>query len=246
MNYQVLTPNIGVKDVSETVKFYSDILGFKMITSIPKNGNLIWAMLGCGPVKLMFQDQGNLEEEYPELKGRGLQSVSTLYLKMKNKNSLYDKVKNSKYLVKEINTTPYGVEEFAIRDNNGLILTIADETCSTLNYDNLFLPADNYEVSKKFYEETLGLHIKFEFAEHGMVAFMVGNEEPAIILKDKNKFPNAKPTIWIEVPNAKAIYNEMKDKGVRFLTEPFKISTGWAVEFVDPSGNNLGFTDYIK
>jgi predicted enzyme related to lactoylglutathione lyase len=24
----------------------------------------------------------------------------------------------------------------------------------------------------------------------------------------------------------------------------FKIRTGWAVEFIDPSGNNLGITDY--
>ena len=60
------------------------------------------------------------------------------------------------------------------------------------NYDNLFLPAENLEESKKFYADVLGLPIKFEFANQGMVAFKVGNEEPAIILKDKNKFPNAK------------------------------------------------------
>jgi len=29
-----------------------------------------------------------------------------------------------------------------------------------------------------------------------MVAYNIGNEEPAIILKDKNKFENLKPTIW--------------------------------------------------
>jgi predicted enzyme related to lactoylglutathione lyase len=79
----------------------------------------------------------------------------------------------------------------------------------------------------------------------GMVAYKVGNEEPAIILKDKSKFPNVKPTIWIEVENAKRTYEELKEKGVKFLSEPFKIMTGWAVEFIDPSGNQLGFTDYI-
>ena len=31
-----------------------------------------------------------------------------------------------------------------------------------------------------------------------MVAYNIGNEEPAIILKDKNKFENLKPTIWYE------------------------------------------------
>lgn len=114
------------------------------------------------------------------------------------------------------------------------------------NYDNFFLPVDDYEESKRFYSEVLGLQIKFEFAEHGMVAFVVGNEEPAIILKDKKKFPEAKPAIWIEVENVKSIYDKMKQDGVRFLTEPFKIRTGWAVEFVDPSGNIIGLTDYDK
>ena len=114
------------------------------------------------------------------------------------------------------------------------------------NYDNFFLPIDDFEKSKKYYSETLGLKIKFEFKEQGMIAFCVGNEEPAIILKDKKKFPNAKPSIWIEVDNVKEKYNEMKEKGVKFITEPFKIGTGWAVEFTDLSGNTLGFADYLQ
>jgi predicted enzyme related to lactoylglutathione lyase len=112
------------------------------------------------------------------------------------------------------------------------------------NYDNLFLPAENFEESKKFYSEILGLETKFEFAAQGMVAFKVGNEETAIILKDKTKFPDVKPTIWIEVDDVKELYSQLKLKGVKFLSEPFKIRTGWAVEFIDPSGNNLGITDY--
>jgi predicted enzyme related to lactoylglutathione lyase len=112
------------------------------------------------------------------------------------------------------------------------------------NYDNLFLPAENLEESRKFYLETLGLDVKFEFTNQGMIAFKVGNEESAIILKDKNKFPDVKPAIWIEVGNVKESYEILKTKGIRFLSEPFKIKTGWAVEFSDPSGNILGITDY--
>jgi predicted enzyme related to lactoylglutathione lyase len=114
------------------------------------------------------------------------------------------------------------------------------------NYDNLFLPTENLEESKKFYSDILGLPVKFDFANQGMIAFKVGNEEPAIILKDKAKFPNAKPTIWIEVENVKEIYEKLKSKGVQFISEPFKIRTGWAVEFTDPTGNQLGFADYTN
>jgi predicted enzyme related to lactoylglutathione lyase len=112
------------------------------------------------------------------------------------------------------------------------------------NYDNFFLPAENLEESKKFYSEILGLKLKFDFSTQGMIAFNVGNEEPAIILKDKNKFPNVKPTIWIEVDDVKEQFEKLRLKGVQFLSEPFKIRTGWAVEFTDPSGNNIGITDY--
>ena len=112
------------------------------------------------------------------------------------------------------------------------------------NYDNFFLPIDNMEEAKEFYGKTLGLKLKFDFSDMGMTSFNVGSEEPAIILKDKNKFPEAKPTIWFVVDNVMETYNALKEKGVEFLSPPFRIRTGNAVEFDDPFGNRLGITDY--
>jgi predicted enzyme related to lactoylglutathione lyase len=80
----------------------------------------------------------------------------------------------------------------------------------------------------------------------GMIAFKVGNNEPAIILKDTSKFPEAKPTIWFVVDNTREEYKRLKAKGLNFLSEPFPIQTGFAVEFEDPFGNRLGLTDYTK
>ncbi len=114
------------------------------------------------------------------------------------------------------------------------------------NYDNFFFPSENFEESKKFYAEILGLSTKFDFSGQGMIAFRVGDEEPAIIIKDKSKFQNAQPSLWFEVENVKQLYSDLQKKGVKFLSEPFKIKTGWAVEFTDPSGNLLGITDYDK
>ncbi|MBR8706244.1 VOC family protein [Bacteroides pyogenes] len=113
-----------------------------------------------------------------------------------------------------------------------------------MNYDNFFYPADNLEESRKFYNDILGLSVKFDFSRQGMIAFKVGNEEPAIILKDRSKFPDVKPSIWLEVEDVQMSYKQLLAKGVRFLSEPFKIRTGWAVEFYDPSGNVIGITDY--
>lgn len=113
------------------------------------------------------------------------------------------------------------------------------------NYDNFFMAVDNLEEARKYYENILDLKLKFDFSNKGMIAFNIGSEEPAIILKDKAVFANVKSTIWFEVENVYVEYNRLKDKGVKFLSEPFKIATGMAVEFEDPFGNRLGITDYL-
>ena len=77
-----------------------------------------------------------------------------------------------------------------------------------------------------------------------MVAFSVDGEEAAIILKDKNKFKDLKQTIWFEVDDVNRKYQQMKENGIKFLSEPFRIRTGYAVEFEDPFGNRFGITDY--
>lgn len=114
------------------------------------------------------------------------------------------------------------------------------------NYDNFFMGVDNLKEAMEYYSHTLGLKLKFDFSSKGMIAFNVGNEEPAIILKDKNKFPDVKTTVWFEVESVEKEYEELKSRGVKFLSEPFQIMTGMAVEFEDPFKNRLGITDYSK
>jgi predicted enzyme related to lactoylglutathione lyase len=113
------------------------------------------------------------------------------------------------------------------------------------DYDNFFLPVDDLESAKEYYSK-LGLEVKFDFSDRGMAAFRVGSEEPAIILKERKKFPDAKPAIWFVVDDVRAEYLRLSDQGVSFLSEPFEIHTGMAAEFEDPFGNRLGITDYTK
>ncbi|SFG21351.1 VOC family protein [Prevotella sp. KH2C16] len=110
--------------------------------------------------------------------------------------------------------------------------------------DNYFFPATDFETAKHFYGELLGLAIKFDFSPMGMIAYKIGNDEPALILRDITQYPDAKPALWIEVEDVMEEYSRLKEKGIHFLSKPFQIKTGWAVEFDDPSGNRLGITDY--
>lgn len=111
------------------------------------------------------------------------------------------------------------------------------------DYDNYFLPADNLEMAKRFYQGTLGLDIKFDFSDRGMVAFKVGDSEPAIILR---KADTVKPAILFTVDDVREAYEELNRRGVQFLGEPYEIMTGLCVDFTDPFGNKFGLTDYSK
>lgn len=113
-----------------------------------------------------------------------------------------------------------------------------------LDYDNFFLPVSDLTQAKDFYQNKLGLGIKFDFSDAGMTAFSVGNQEPAIIVTDTNKIDRTKPAIWFRVDNVKVTYEQLKGRGVVFLSEPFQIQTGMAAQFEDPFGNLIGITDY--
>lgn len=114
------------------------------------------------------------------------------------------------------------------------------------DYDNFFLPAKNLEEARDFFGKVLGLPVKFDFSTKGMLAFQVGENEPALIFKDAAHFPEAKPCIWFVVAAVEETYKALKARGVSFLSEPFEIQTGLAVEFEDPFGNRFGISDYSK
>lgn len=111
------------------------------------------------------------------------------------------------------------------------------------NYDNFFLPASDLAQGREFYHDVLGLPVKFDFSSHGLLAFQVGDEEPAIILRSH---PGVRPSVLFEVDDVREVYAELQKKGVTFLKEPYEILTGLAAEFEDPFGNRLGITDYSK
>jgi len=50
-----LTPNLMVADVNETIAFYRDVLGFKLIQTVPDEGDFVWASVQYRDVELMFQ-----------------------------------------------------------------------------------------------------------------------------------------------------------------------------------------------
>ena len=120
-----LTPNIFVNDMSETIAFYEE-LGFKLTMTVPETGNYVWAMMSCGAVNFMFQTFESLGDELPEISRNGGGSL-LLYIRIKDILSFYERIHKKVEMIKGLEKTFYGATEFSICDNNGYVLTFAEE-----------------------------------------------------------------------------------------------------------------------
>ncbi|MES2796916.1 MAG: VOC family protein [Bacteroidota bacterium] len=126
-----LTPNIFVKDINKTIDFYQQ-LGFELIETVPDKGDYVWAMMTCGKVTFMFQIFGNLSGPVPpnspmKFRFSGHEGDSLLfYIGLKNIRTFFDSIKDKVTVVKGLEKAFYGATEFSIKDNNGYVLTFAE------------------------------------------------------------------------------------------------------------------------
>jgi len=119
-----------------------------------------------------------------------------------------------------------------------------------LGVDNVLFAVGDLDAARRFYGEVLGLPVKFDFTEHGIVGFGLGDEEPGLVLRQDpdlaSEPPRATPRVWLEVPDARKAAEELEAVDVTLAARPFEVQTGWTVEIADDWGNVLGLTDYTK
>jgi uncharacterized glyoxalase superfamily protein PhnB len=121
-----LSPNIFVKDIKATIAFYKQ-LGFNVAMSVPEHGDeLVWAMMVNGSVTIMFQTFESLGDDLPEVKREDGGSL-LFYIKLKDILNFFDLLKDKVTVVKGLEKTFYGATEFSILDNNGYLLTFAED-----------------------------------------------------------------------------------------------------------------------
>lgn len=134
---QTITPNLMVNNVTETVNFYVNQLGFTLNMSVnhDKSGfhqelqdeEYIWAQLLNGSVEIMVQRRDSFEEDVPAISGATIGAAATFYMRVANVDALYEQYQQADIeIVKPIDTTWYGMKEFYIKDNNGYILCFAE------------------------------------------------------------------------------------------------------------------------
>jgi uncharacterized glyoxalase superfamily protein PhnB len=120
-----ISPNIFVTDINETIDFYRQ-LGFSLTATVPEEGNFIFAMMTCGDVIFMFQTFESLGNELPTISRQDGGSL-LLYIQINEIRKFFDQIKDKIKVVKGLEKTFYGATEFSIVDNNGYLLTFAED-----------------------------------------------------------------------------------------------------------------------
>jgi uncharacterized glyoxalase superfamily protein PhnB len=120
-----ITPNIFVKDINQTIDFYKQ-LGFSVVATVPEQGDIVWAMMTCGNAIVMFQTFESLGNELPMISRQNGGSL-LFYIKTTEIRKFFDQIKENVKVVKGLEKTFYGATEFSLEDNNGYLLTFAED-----------------------------------------------------------------------------------------------------------------------
>lgn len=128
MALKTLTPNLMVNDVEETIEYYTDVLGFTLLRTVPETGTLDWAMVKRNDVVMMFQSTKSLKDSMPRLQGEKPGGGSTFYFQVDRITELHEELTdNDVEIISDLESTFYGTIEFSIVDVNGYVLTFSED-----------------------------------------------------------------------------------------------------------------------
>lgn len=120
-----VSPNLFVKDIDASVAFYTQ-LGFTVTATVPDEAPYIFVMMSCGEVIFMFQTMESLGEDLPAVSRQSGGSL-LLYIQTKSIRTFFEEIKDKVKVLKGLEKTFYGATEFSIEDNNGYVLTFAED-----------------------------------------------------------------------------------------------------------------------
>lgn len=110
--FTALRPILWVKNMDETIGFYTQILGF---TLMGRNDDWQWASIRKDEVQIMLS-----QNEYE--KPNGISFTGSFYFNVDDVDNLWEDLKTKAKICYEIETFDWDMREFAVYDNNGYIL----------------------------------------------------------------------------------------------------------------------------
>ncbi|HLJ90530.1 MAG TPA: VOC family protein [Candidatus Angelobacter sp.] len=127
MQFKKITPNLVVKDVGASLKFYEGILGMKRQILVPDEPPFVFASVTTGDVEIFFNQQEAVTAEHPASALGKAGWASSMYVEVEGLTQLHQKIQQAGVAVAmPMRETFYGMQEFAISDPDGFILIFAE------------------------------------------------------------------------------------------------------------------------
>ena len=139
MKLKKITPNLSVKNVAKTIKFYQNILNFEVRMLVLERNHMVedhfieteeyaYAMVFKDDLQMMFLKESTFHDNIPILKQLPMGASVAFYIAVEQIDEFYQQLQEKKIeIVKELTTTWYGLREFYIKDCNGYILAFTEE-----------------------------------------------------------------------------------------------------------------------
>ncbi len=127
MKIGTITANLIVDDVNAALDFYCNVLGFRVMQTLPGERRFSWALVEKDDCTLMFQARAAFSEEMAIPMEFGKNYAISLYFEIDDVETLFNDVKSKAHVFRQPNITFYGTEEFALLDPFSNILVFASE-----------------------------------------------------------------------------------------------------------------------
>src|SRR4030081_1092846 len=126
MQIRKLTPNLVVRNVEASIKFYREILGLEPAMTVPESP-FIFAAVSNESVEIFFNDQKTVVAEFPKLAAT-IGGSLTLYMEVDSLQSVLDQVQRAGAKISmPVTDQFYGMKEFGFEDPDGYTITIAQK-----------------------------------------------------------------------------------------------------------------------
>ncbi len=121
---RALTASLTVKDISASIAWYRDVIGFVVDQVHEREGQLRAATLKAGSVRILL-GQDNGAKGWDRVKGQGF---SLQFTTAQGADALAERIRTrGGTLETEPTDTPWGTRVFRLRDPDGFLLVISSE-----------------------------------------------------------------------------------------------------------------------
>ena len=131
MHLSDVTPNLIVSDIDRSTRFYRDVLGFAVTTTVPEAAPFVFVWLQRGGVNVFLNAREGVAEDLPSLAGQPIGGTNTLFITIEAESptagidALFAQVADRAPVVMPLKNQFYGMREFAVEDPDGYTVMFA-------------------------------------------------------------------------------------------------------------------------